>query len=135
MEENLSYITSRAAEAKLFRTEKRAKWFFEDYIGEVESLFREAEIIDDAVAKSDARLNCLPFIVLDSSFTLIDSKKRVKFCHMAYDPLLECKDNENNVYFLSAAGRALLLKRPGEDLRADLGNGLADYTVNSIKIN
>ncbi len=135
MEEYINDIASRAAEAKLFRTEKRAQWFFEEYIGEVESLFRQAEIIDDARTESKNGLNSLPFIVLDSSFILVDSKNRLCFCHMAYDVMAERKRSVNNIYFLSGAGRALLLKKEGESVKTNLGNGPKEYTVNSINMN
>ncbi len=131
IDENINEIAAQAEAARFFSTGKRAKWFFEEYIGRVESLFRETEIAEKGGEK-DVYINSLPFIVLDSIFTLIDAKKRIRLCHMTHDPLSESKKSAIEIYFLSEAGCALLMKRTGEKALMDIGKGFLKYKVNSI---
>lgn len=134
IDENIEGIAQRAADAKLFVTQKRALWFFKEYMSDVESLFRRAEILEDNM-NPDTHVNSLPFITLDSNFTLTDIKGRIAFCHMTYDLLSDRHRNVKEVYFLSPAGRALLWKEAGDYVRADIGAGLSDYKINSIQVN
>lgn len=132
IEEDLDGIAQRAADAKLFRTQKRARWFFEEYVKEVESLFRSAEVIVKGT-RCDIYVNKLPFIVLGSSFTLTDDKKGIRMCRMSYDALPE-SSGLIDIYFLSEAGRALLMKEEGGCVSAALGSRPREFTVSSISM-
>lgn len=131
-EENIDGIAQKAQGVKVFPTHKRARWYFEEYIKEVESLFKEAEVVATGVG-GDISLNTLPFIVLGSCFTLTDRRKRARLCRMTYDEM-QGESGACNVYFLSRAGRALLMKEDGRNVVADMGKGPAEFTIGSIKI-
>lgn len=132
IDENINDIALKAADTRLFVTQKRAEWFFREYISELELLIGRAKIVEFT---GESEVNNLPFIVLGSSFTLIDRQKHIRQCHMSYDVLGEARRDVSEVYFLSGAGRSLIWKEVGDSVRADIGMGLADYRVHSISIN
>ena len=131
IDENISDIALKAADTRLFVTRKRAELFFKEYVSELESLLRGAKIVD---SPEENGVNSLPFIVLGSSFTLIDRQRHIKQCHMAYDVLSDRKCDVSEIYFLSGAGRSLLWKEVGDSVKTDIGAGLTDYRVHTIKI-
>lgn len=134
LEENISEISREAADAGYFASEAAAGEFFGEYVGKVESLFKDLKIVEKEAFRGDTKLNRLPFIVLDSSFTLTRGGSVRDFCHLSYEIYRDSKCPVKHIYFLSEAGIALLLRQSGERVQTDIGEGLCEYIVGSITI-
>lgn len=109
IEENLSNIQESLVKNKILTSKESAEFFFSNYIKKVESLFEETTVVDE-----EDRLNRIPFVVLESSFTLSDIKNKVYYCHLTHDITWDRNRNLHQLYFLSEAGLTLLSKQEGE---------------------
>jgi hypothetical protein len=130
----MSEISREAAEAGFFPSESAAGEFFGEYIGKVESLFKDSKIVEKEDFRSDTKMGILPFIVLDSSFTLTGGGRGRDFCHLSYEISRDSTTPVKHIYFLAEAGLTLLLKQAGERVQTDIGEGLAEYKVGSITL-
>lgn len=133
IEENIEGICRAAAATGFFASAAAAEEFFNEYIGKVESLFKDIKIVEKEALRLSAGQDGLPFIVLDSSFTLAGADTR-EYCHLSPEVWRKGKGPVKHLYFLSDAGLKLLLKQQGESVETDIGEGIAEYRVGSISI-
>jgi transcription elongation GreA/GreB family factor len=129
IEENTPSIQETLDRSKILNSKTDAKLYFEKYIKKVETLFENITVVDD-----NERQNRIPFVVLDSSFTLRDSNDRVYYCHLIYDNTWGGNRNLHQIYFLSETGMALLLKAEGNSVSVNMGNGYSEHKISSIRI-
>jgi transcription elongation GreA/GreB family factor len=129
IEENTPSIQETLVRSKILNSKTDAKLYFEKYIKKVETLFENITVVDD-----NERQNRIPFVVLDSSFTLRDSNDRVYYCHLIYDNTWGGNRNLHQIYFLSETGMALLLKAEGNSVSVNMGNGYNEHKISSIRI-
>jgi transcription elongation GreA/GreB family factor len=129
IEENTPSIQETLVRSKILNSKTDAKLYFEKYIKKVETLFENITVVDD-----NERQNRIPFVVLDSSFTLRDSNDRVYYCHLIYDNTWGGNRNLHQIYFLSETGMALLLKAEGNSVSVNMGNGYSEHKISSIRI-
>ena len=129
IEENTASIQETLVRSKILNSKTDAKLYFEKYIKKVETLLENITVVDD-----NERQNRIPFVVLDSSFTLRDSNDRVYYCHLIYDNTWGGNRNLHQIYFLSETGMALLLKAEGNSVSVNMGNGYNEHKISSIRI-
>jgi len=129
IEENIPNIQDAIEKSKMLTSKTDAKLYFEKYIKKIEALFENITVVDD-----NERQNRIPFVVLDSSFTLRDSNDRVYYCHLIYDNTWGGNRNLHQIYFLSETGMALLLKAEGNSVSVNMGNGYSEHKISSIRI-
>jgi len=129
IEENTEAIQEAIMESGLGTSKADIELYFEKYIKRIEALLKEIHI-----AGHGERLNRLPFVVLDSSFTLRDANNKVYYCHLSNDNNWEENRNLHQIYFLSETGLTLLLKKEGRSVHVDMGNGHMEHTISSIRI-
>ena len=129
VEENINDIVDGAMESGRFSSRFVAQRFFQRYIGTIEALFPNISVIEE---KSVLNMNRLPYITLDSQFTLFDKSSARFFCHLSMEYDWDRNNANIPVYFLSAAGIDLLCKRPRAIVCTDIGMGAQDYTIGSI---
>lgn len=129
IEENMPSIQETLVKSKILTSKTDARLYFEKYIKKVEALFEDITVVDD-----NERLNRIPFVVLDSSFTLRDSNDRVYYCHLIYDNTWGGNRHLHEIYFLSETGMTLLLKEEGSTVTLNMGNGYLEHTISSIRI-
>lgn len=129
IEENMPHIQETLVKSKMLNSKTDVQLYFEKYIKKVEALFEEIVAIDGF-----DRSNRIPFIVLDSSFTLRDAKNRVYYCHLSYDNTWNGKENLRQIYFLSETGLILLSKEEGSLVNVNMGHGYIEHKISSIRI-
>ncbi len=130
IEENIKSIEETLLSSKLITSRDDFRYFFKRYIRKVEALFKSITVVDD----KEKRLNSIPFIVLDSSFTLTDAKNRVYYCHMTYDNTWDGNRRIHQIHFLSETGLMLLLREEGSKATVNLGSGYLEHRISSIRI-
>lgn len=129
IEENMPGIQETLVRSKILTSKTDAKIYFEKYIKKLEALFEEITIVDDK-----DRSNRIPFVVLDSSFTLRDINNRVYYCVLTCDNTWRGNSNLHQIYFLSETGMTLLLKSEGDSVSVNMGNGYHEHKISSIRI-
>lgn len=134
IEENIDYMQDMGLENKAFSTKEDIRLFFNDYIKKTEMLFEEIYIDNSDHPKANEHLNHLPFIVLDSWFTLCDKDNRFTYGYLSRDNVWDGRKDIYQLYFLSEAGLALLLKEVGSIVHINIGKGYADYKITSVKM-
>lgn len=134
VEENINDITNVIIQNGIFHTKSEGLQFFKKYIRKVETLFEELEVVKDMDFRSRTKANLLPFIVLGCHFTLCDETERRYYCHVCSDNTWDRKSPYIPIYYLSKSGINLLSKETGESVYVDIGNGMKEYTINSIMI-
>ncbi len=130
IEENLKSIQETLLSSKLITSRNVIDCYFKKYIRKVEALFETITVVDD----KETRLSSIPFIVLDSSFTLADSNNRVYYCHMTYDNTWDENRSIHQIHFLSETGLKLLLKEEGAKATVNMGSGYMEHKIRSIRI-
>jgi transcription elongation GreA/GreB family factor len=129
IEENLSSILEDLIRSGILPSKTEAQIYFEKYIKKVEAMFEGITIVDDKDCP-----NRIPFVVLDSSFTLRDINNRVYYSHLTYENVWGGIGNLYQIYFLSEAGIALLLKAEGDSISVNMGSGYLEHKISSIRI-
>ncbi|MGI5849344.1 MAG: hypothetical protein ACOX8Q_04680 [Christensenellales bacterium] len=134
VEENIDEMLDIVINSGRFSSKEKANQFFQDYINKIESLFEEIQIIDDKKPQLKSNVNLLPFIILDCHFTLRDNQGGRYFCHLSNDNEWDRKNPNIQLYFLTETGLGLIGKDNGDTVRVDIGMGLVEYTISSIRI-
>ncbi|MDD5016517.1 MAG: hypothetical protein PHO15_00280 [Eubacteriales bacterium] len=134
IEENMDGLLDTCLRNEDFSSAEKARRFFMNYINRIESLFKELQVVDNMKTQIDSQVNLLPFIVVDSHFTLSDKENRRYFCHLSYDNIWDRKNPTVQLFFLSETGLRLLSKEGGHTVYVDIGLGASKYTISSIRI-
>jgi hypothetical protein len=129
IEENMQEIQDAIIQSGIGTSAADVRLFFEKYIERTEALIRETAVTDRG-----ERLNRIPFIVLDSSFTLRSADNRTFYCHLTSDNEWEGKKSLLKIYFLSETGLSLLLKKENGTVNVNLGSGYMDHGISSVRI-
>lgn len=129
IEENMPSIQETLVESKILTSETDARLYFEKYIKKVEALFQNITIVD-----YHERINRIPFVVLESSFTLRDSNDRVYYCRLIHDNTWGGNRHLHEIYFLSEIGMTLLLKAEESTVTLNMGIGYLEHKISSIRI-
>jgi hypothetical protein len=133
VEENRAEIISMLLNKKLFLSKTGIQKYLKGYIHAVESILADIVIVDEIQDFSNAN-TILPFIVIESNFTLADKNNINHYCHLASDIYEETAEIIQNIYTFSETGLELLMKEERSSCIIDLGNGLEEYTINSIRM-
>jgi hypothetical protein len=134
IEENKSDIEHFLLQNKLFYSRPDIRKFFKMYMQKVESLLSDVVIINDCKDFSTLHGNRLPFLVIDSCFTLKDKCNNNHYCHLTGDIYVNASGIFKNIYAFSESGLELLMKEEKDLCSVDLGNGFGEYRINSIRM-
>jgi hypothetical protein len=107
VEENINDITNVIMQNGIFHTKSEGLQFFKKYIKK---------------------------IVLGCHFTLCDETEQRYYCHLCSDNTWDRKSPYIPIYYLSKSGINLLSKEIGQSVYVDIGNGMKEYTINSVMI-
>lgn len=118
---------------KLFFSKPGTQKYLKSYIHTVESILADIVIVDEIRDSSDTN-TMLPFIIIESDFTLVDKNNINYCCHITSDIYEEASGISKNIYAFSETGLELLMKEECSSCIVDLGNGFGEYMINSIKI-
>lgn len=133
IEENKEDLEGLLINNGLFDSRSDIQKYFRYYMKKVESILTHAVTIDDCEDFSMNR-NILPFIVLDSCFTLKDKNGKNYYCYLTSDIYEKAPGIFHNIYAFSESGLDLLMKEKTDLCFVDLGNGFKEYVINSIKM-
>jgi hypothetical protein len=131
IDENKTDIINVLLNKKQFFSKSGVQKFLKDYVTAIESLLANINALND----NNLDLNdCLPYIIIGSDFTLIDTFNIKRFCHLSSDLYRKDFGITKNIYAFSETGLELLMKKKDEKCFLDFGNGISEFRVNSISL-
>ena len=98
----------------------------EDYISQLDLLLQQVQVAENADPQ-------FPMVVVGSTITVRDLDSQEAFTLRITPPFQE-KFQSDDVSILSPVGKALLLKKVGDEARVKTPGGVIRYLVESIKL-
>lgn len=106
--------------------------FLDNYLRKLEEIIKTSQIIDRPTRERLKNLNYLPYVIVGSTVEL-ESTKETGIYFRIVSPYDDSKSNKDLSY-ISTLGRALMLKRPGDVIEAEINKDVcSSYQVKSIR--
>jgi transcription elongation factor GreA len=102
------------------------KWILNDYIGRLGDMIRNISTVETAN-------NDFPYVVIGSEVMVEDADSCKTYRYKLISPL-KPKIDINDISFLSPMGKALLLRKIGDNIAVEAPGGKFFYKVLSVKI-
>lgn len=134
LEENSRDIEQTLVNGNIFPSGQEVQRFLKKYAKKVESVFAHVQIVNGTDDFSSFNKNLFPFIVIGSCFTLRNSSNHNFYCRLTSDIYENASGISHNIYAFSRSGLSLLLKEKDEYCTVDLGGGMNEYVINSIRL-
>lgn len=118
-----------------FEEEKyNMKKFFIEYIRKIEVELEKVEVIGsfDKFHFIDY-LNVFPFVIIGSQVSVRDVLYKKEACYKLIHPV-EHSRRKNEITYLSALGKALLLKEAGSEVMVNTPAGMQHFRIQSVKL-
>lgn len=106
--------------------------FLESYTDKLDELVRSVQIVDKPSREKLKTLNFLPYVIIGSVVELEDLNNYGTKVYRIISPY-DSKGSEDDLSYISALGRELMLKKPGDIIRTQIGSDLCLYSVKSIR--
>lgn len=106
--------------------------FLDSYTNKLDELVRSVQVIERPDREKLKSLNFLPYVIIGSVVELEDLNNKSTKVYKIISPY-DSKGSENELSYVSALGSELMLKRPGEIVRAEDDRDLYLYMVKSIR--
>ena len=132
IDENKDEIKEELLNKKIFLSKSVAQNFLKGYVNAIESIFANISVVDNDLFLIDK--NQMPFIIINSNFTLVDKNNLNYYCHLTTDIYEQASGIIINIYAFSELGIELLLKEKGTACNLNLGNEICEYRINSISM-
>lgn len=132
IEENKNDIMDTLLHNGTFSSKLTSHSFIKSYIKRIEAVLTNITLVEQEMFSED--YNSLPFIIIGSSFTLIDKSKTRHFCCLTSDIYGKTAGAVNNIYAFSESGVEILMKEKNASCILDLGGGFGEYVINSITV-
>ncbi len=107
--------------------------FLDNYLRKLEELIKSSQIIDRPTRERLKTLNYLPYVIVGSTVELESTNETGIYYFRIVSPYDDSKSNKDLSY-ISTLGRALMLKRPGDVMEAEINKDVCcSYHIKSIR--
>ncbi len=113
-------------------TREKFTHFLDSYTHKLDELVRSVQIVDKPNSEKLKTLNFLPYVIIGSVVELEDLNNYGTKVYKIISPY-DSNGSENELSYISALGSELMLKKPGDIIRAQIDNDLYLYSVKSIR--
>lgn len=106
--------------------------FLEDYLKKLEGLVKTVQIIDKPSREKLKGLNYLPYVIIGSTVELEGGKNSGADSYRIVSPY-ETTNSKKDLSYMSALGKALMLKKTEETIKLDINKEPCSYRIKSIR--
>lgn len=106
--------------------------FLEDYLKKLEELVKTVQIVDKPTREKLKELDYLPYVIIGSTVELEGDNDPGTHFYRIVSPY-DNSNSKKDMTYLSALGRALMLKKPGDVIKTEMGNRTCSYIIKSIR--
>lgn len=106
--------------------------FLDNYTDKLDELVRSVQIVDKPSREKLKLLNFLPYVIIGSIVELEDLNNNSTKVYRIISPY-ESRGSKDELSYVSALGRELMLKKPGDIIRAQIDSEVYLYCVKVIR--
>jgi transcription elongation factor GreA len=102
------------------------------YLKRLEGLIKSAQITDIQTHEKIKDLNYLPYVIIGSIVELANDNESGTYFFRIVSPY-DSSNSKKDLSYMSELGRALILKKRGDFIKADINKGIRLYQIKSIR--
>jgi transcription elongation factor GreA len=106
--------------------------FLDNYLIKLEELVKTVQIIDKPTREKLKEINNLPYVIIGSTVELEGDNNLGTHVFKIVSPY-DNSNSDKDLSYVSALGRALMLKKPGDVVKVKNKNSICSYKIKAIR--